>query len=141
MVERYVSFSTQTKTCAFPSSKNTFMLFVTIFTGVVWSSCLAAMKYSSITRGLGSPNINLKRRLRYVLRGTMWLSWKVSKKWRPITPEILMKLRWMWQREPPRVDFKMLWKASYRCMSLFLWSGEVVFISVTSFDPLHASLL
>lgn len=59
----------------------------------------------------------------------------VMKKTRlPIIPEILTKLRAVWESSPRANDAKMLWAASSLCFFGFMRSGEVVAPSSKEYD-------
>lgn len=53
----------------------------------------------------------------------------------PITPNILGKLREVWNRSPKQWDAKMLWAACGLCFFGFFRSGEVVAPSAKQYDP------
>ena len=53
-----------------------------------------------------------------------------------LSPEILLRLRQVWQQDSKPHNAKMLWAASYLCIFSFLQSSEIVSPSENEFDPL-----
>ena len=82
-------------------------------------------------------------RLQHVLRGIKReLSKKspTSKPHLPMTSNILLKLRSVWEEDPTAFDNVMLWAACCMCYFGFLWSGEICTPSDTDYDQcIHLS--
>ena len=52
----------------------------------------------------------------------------------PITPEILLRIKGVWERESPARDKAMLWAAASLCFLGFLRSGEMCIPAEKAFD-------
>jgi len=52
----------------------------------------------------------------------------------PITPELLLKLRKVWQKDASRFDIIMLWAACTTCFFGFFWAGEITTPSARTFS-------
>ncbi len=63
---------------------------------------IAAIRYEQISRGLGNPKTYEMPRLEYVIRGFKKLSSGAQRRRLPITPEILRKLRKIWDKSPKK---------------------------------------
>ena len=98
-------------------------------------SYLAALRYEQIRRGLGDPGICKMPRVEYVVKGAKRVKPGAQRRRLPITPEVLAKLREVWDRCPNGRDAKMLWAACCLCFFGFLRSGEVVAPAVAQYDP------
>ena len=73
--------------------------------------------------------------LNYAIRGMKRLSPPVSRIQRlPITPQILSRMKSVWQGDTSRRDTAMLWAAATMCFFGFLRAGEVVVPSDGGFD-------
>ena len=100
-------------------------------------SYLAAMRFEQISRGMGDPGISRMPQLEYVLKGLKRRAHGGTRRRLPITPEILKKLRQVWDGDTNSRDAKMLWAASYLCLFGFLRSGEIATPSPKEFDPAY----
>ena len=96
---------------------------------------LAAVRHSQISAGLGDPNIGDMPCLDYVVKGLKRLATNPQRPRLPITPEILKRLRTVWETLPSQHDAAMLWAAATMCFFDFLRVGEVVSPSDSGFDP------
>jgi len=83
-------------------------------------SYLAAMRFGQISRGLGDPEMGKMPQLEYVIREMKRKTAAARRTRLPITPEILTKLRSVWDGNPKAFDAKLLWAASSLCFFGFL---------------------
>ena len=77
-------------------------------------------------------------KLEHVLRGTKKVPSKqtnTSKPHLPMTPNILLKLRFVWEEEAANFDHNMLWAACCTCYFRILTSGEINVPSEKKYDP------
>ena len=125
---------------AFPVTEQVLMLFLSFrhkqgLAAGTGKCYLAAVWHEQISQALGKPNMNLLPQLEYVLKGMKKAIPAGSRRRLPITPEILLKLKAVCQKEPNVQNAKMLWAAS--CLSFFgfLHLGEVGMPSEGEFDP------
>ena len=138
--KRYTTFCDCTQLAPFPASESTLQLFVSylhqegLSFGTI-KSYLAAIRFEQIAQNLGNPNIHLMFRLEYVLKGIKRSTTTNSRPRLPITPEILLSLRPIWQQLPIKQNAKMLWAASNLCFFGFLCSGEAVAPYCHEYDP------
>ena len=99
---------------------------------------LSAVKHLQIESGMGDPSMSNMPKLEYVLRGIKReLSKKrhASKPRLPMTPNILLKLRAVWEEKATAFDHIMLWAACCMCYFGFLRSGEVCSPADSNHDP------
>ena len=102
-------------------------------------SYLAAIRFSQIALGMGDPHMSEWPRLSYVVKKRA--SGSRARIQLPITPNILRQLKSVWQRKEDSKNACMLWAASCLCFSGFLWMGEAVVPSNSSYDPeMHLSV-
>ena len=97
-------------------------------------SYLAPERYVQISRGMGDPGFGKMPQLEYIMKGKKRRAPKAVRRRLPITPEILRKLREVWNQSLVLQDAKMLWDASCLCFILFVRSGEVVMPSTTEYE-------
>jgi len=89
-------------------------------------SYLAAVRHAQISQGLGDP------RMGNMLKGIKRSTRCPTRRQLPITPDILLKLRQVWQSSPDTYDTSMLWAATCMCFFGFLRVGEVVAPNMTA---------
>lgn len=86
---------------------------------------------------MGDPHISCMPKFEHVLRGIKKEQSKKkggSKPRLPMTPDILLKLRSVWEQEPGNYDHIMLWAACCTCYFGFLRSGEICSPSDKDYD-------
>lgn len=98
-------------------------------------SYLAAVRFEQISRGLGDPGIGNMPQLEYVVKGLRRQTQKGSRKRLPVTPEVLRRLRGVWNCSPKPYEARMLWAACCLCFFGFLRSGEAVAPATNNYDP------
>lgn len=138
--ERYLSFCARAHKVPFPASEEVLILYVSqlhkdkLASGTI-KTYIAAIRYEQISKGLGDPKTYEMPRLEYVIKGFKKLSPNSQERRLPMTPEILGKLRQVWDRSSQKRDAMMLWAASCLCFFGFLRSGEAVAPSTRQYDP------
>ena len=103
---------------------------------------LSAIRNLQITYNYPDPNISRMPKLEQVLRGIKRQNAAAQTKRErlPITPDILVKLRAVWERENTKQDNIMLWAVSSLCFFGFFRAGELTIPSENSYDPqIHLS--
>ena len=100
---------------------------------------LSAVKHLQIESGMGDPSMSSMPKLEHVLRG---IKRELSKKTHagnkprlPMTPNILLKLRAVWEQEATAFNHIMLWAACCTCYFGFLRSGEICSPTDSTHDP------
>ena len=91
-------------------------------------------KTTSYCTGVGDPGM---AKLEQVIRGiksNQARHGKLSSPRLPITPELLLSIKGVWERESPARDKVMLWAAAVLCCFGFLQSGEVCIPAEKAFD-------
>lgn len=128
-----MEFCTSFRTHPLPASENNLCMFASHLAHEGLShqtikSYLSAVKHLQIEMGLGDPSVASMPVLEHVLRGIKKENAKKIKKSTPrlpITPDILLKLRTVWEQEPSAFDNIMVWAACCTCYFGFLRSGEI----------------
>ena len=137
---RYCTFCSSVSVTPFPVSEYVLCLFVAHLyqdglSSATVKSYLSAVRYVQIASGFGDPRLPTMPRLEYVTKGFRRQSGKGTGARRlPITPQVLLQLRSVWNSHPVPVDATMLWVASCMCFFGFLRSGEVVVPSDAGYD-------
>ncbi len=99
---------------------------------------LSALHHLAISYKLPDPKISNMAYLHQVLRGIRSEHAKRrpgNRKRLPITPELLLKLRQVWERQACNIDHIMLWAAATLCFFGFLRAGEITVPSEKDYDP------
>ena len=100
---------------------------------------LSAARHLQIMSGQGDPFREKMPLLEYVLRGIKSEQVKrfpTAQRVRlPITPDVLVRIRQVWERHCKDPDNIMLWAACTTCFFGFLRSGEITVPSLRDFDP------
>ena len=141
---RYRQFCGRADLIPYPTSEETLLLFVGYLhreklSHGTMKSYLAAVRFEQISRGMGNPNIASMPKLEYVLRGAKKKTPVSTRQRLPITPQILLRLKQVWKKDPAKRDAQMLWAAACLCFFGFLRSGEVVTSKEMDYD-IHSHL-
>lgn len=97
---------------------------------------LSAVRHLHIAQGFGDPHICEMARLEQVLRGVKKVQSKGHRRDTrlPVTPELLLKLREVWNRNSGARDNIMIWAAATLCFFGFMRAGELTVPSDSTFD-------
>ena len=98
---------------------------------------LSAVRHLHVEEGVGDPHIGSMAKLEQVLRGIKSIQAKGAPRGKerlPITPELLIKLKRVWEQDARNRDVVMLWGAALLCFFGFLRAGEITIPSDNSFD-------
>ena len=98
-------------------------------------SYMAAVRHGQIMRGLGDPQIHQMPQLEYLLKGIKKSTPQSTRARLPITLEVLMDLKRVWQKAQDKEEATLLWVVSSLCFFSFLRSGEVTMPSEREYDP------
>ena len=110
-------------------------LYTERLTGATVKNYLSAVRHAQIALGLGDPDMSKMPQLEYVVKGLKRNTSTIKRTRLPITPDILRRLKGIWQSWQNQRDASMLWAAVTMCFCGFLRSGEVVVPSQTTYDP------
>lgn len=141
---RYSRFCTSHRYPVFPLVEATLCHYVAYlaFSGLkcqTIKSYLSAIRYYQIMGGLGDPFNAQMCRLEYVLKGIKAEQARsptsTCRTRLPITPDILTRLRLVWERDRSNHNNIMLWAAVCICFFGFLRSGEICVPSQDAYDP------
>ena len=98
---------------------------------------LSAARHLQISMHLPEPKMGDMARLEQVLKGTKKDHAKKSPgraERLPITPELLLKMKRVWEKNPKDFDSVMMWAACCTCFFGFLRSGEISVPSEAAYD-------
>ena len=104
-------------------------------------SFVAGIRHLHVTLGHPDPDYSHSMlRLQQVLRGVRSILSKnkpqeAQRTRLPITPELLLKIRKVWEKNSREHDFIMLWAACTICFFGFFRPGEITAPSDKAFDP------
>ena len=98
---------------------------------------LSAVRQMHVAEGYGDPRMSSMARLEQVLRGIKSLQARTrgrSLPRLPITPDLLLKMKGVWQKRGTTWDNTMLWAAVTLCFFGFFRSGEITVPTTSAFD-------
>lgn len=140
---RYSSFCSSRSLQPLPASESQLCQFVSHLANE--SLChstikcyLSAVRHLHIAEGQGDPGICSMARLEQVMRGIKAVQARAPPKGklvrRPMTPDLLLKLKQSWSTGGDAWDNAMLWAASSMCFFGFFRAGEITVPAESKFD-------
>ena len=140
--KRYVQFCTKHDFVPLPVSEQQLSQYIAWLanqglTHKTLKTYLAAIRHLQIAEGLPDPKIACMPKLDQVMRGIKSHQARTTTGARPrlpITPDILLKLRKVWELNPQNPDNIMLWAAACTCFFGFFRAGEITVPSEMAYD-------
>lgn len=139
---RYISFCAEHNLVALPVSEPQLCKFISYLAIQKLShstiKCyLSAVRHLQVEGGWGDPRINEMAKLEQVLKGIKRLQAveKGSPKQKlPITPNLLIRIKQIWEKDPVSWDVAMLWAAVCLCFFGFFRSGQITQLTEGGYD-------
>ena len=140
---RFIKFCDSINQPCVPVTENNLCLYIAYLANDKVSASsikpyLSAIRHLQVSMGYPDPHISEMPRLSQVLRGIKISQAKQGSQSRPrlpITPNILLQLKDVWEASSENQDTVMLWAAATTCFFGFLRVGEMTIPSQQSYDP------